>query len=140
MQHVLSKVFGTANDREIKRFVPRVDQIARLEPSFTPLSDAELQAKTPEFRQRLENGEPLDDLLAEAFATVREAAKRTLGQRHYDVQMIGGIALHNGQIAEMKTGEGKTLVGTLPAYLNGLTGRGLCGRSLLSSALFTTIQ
>ena len=125
MQRVLSKVFGTANDRELKRFTPQIQAIGRLEPEFTKLSDAELRARTPAFRQRLENGEPLDDLLPEAFATVREAAKRTLGQRHYDVQLIGGMALHQGQIAEMKTGEGKTLVSTLPSYLNGLTGRGV---------------
>jgi preprotein translocase subunit SecA len=109
----------------IKRILPLVEQINALEKSMTSLSDAELQARTPDFRQRLENGEPLDDLLPEAFATVREASKRTLGQRHYDVQMIGGIVLHRGEIAEMKTGEGKTLVATLPCYLNGLTGKGV---------------
>ena len=125
MQRILSKVFGTSNDREIKRIVPLVERINELEPGLVSLSDADLQARTPAFRQRLENGEPLDDLLPEAFATMREAAKRVLGQRHYDVQMIGGVIMHRGNIAEMKTGEGKTLVATLPAYLNGLTGRGV---------------
>jgi preprotein translocase subunit SecA len=125
MQRVLSKVFGTANDRELKRYVPRVAEIGALEPQLVKLTDAELQARTPEFRQRLENGESLDDLLPEAFATVREAAKRTLGQRHFDVQLIGGMALHEGNIAEMKTGEGKTLAATLPSYLNGLSGKGV---------------
>ena len=125
MQRILSKVFGTSNDREIKRIMPLVEQTNRLEPQFSAFSDAELQAQTPAFRQRLENGEPLDDLLPEAFATVREASKRTLGQRHYDVQLVGGVVLHRGNIAEMKTGEGKTLVATLPSYLNGLTGRGV---------------
>ncbi|MFP8873583.1 MAG: preprotein translocase subunit SecA, partial [Myxococcota bacterium] len=104
MQRTLSKVFGTSNDREIKRIVPLVEKINRLEPEVEALSDAQLQARTPNFRQRLENGEPLDDLLPEAFATMREAAKRILGQRLYDVQLIGGVILHRGNIAEMKTG------------------------------------
>jgi preprotein translocase subunit SecA len=125
MQRALSKVFGTRNDRVIKRILPIVDQIARLEPGLTRLSDAELQAKTPAFRQRLEQGETLDDLLPEAFAVVREATKRTLGMRHHDVQMIGGVVLHRGWIAEMKTGEGKTLVAPLAAYLNALPGLGV---------------
>ncbi len=125
MQRALSKVFGTRNDRVIKRILPIVDQIGRLEPELTPLSDEELAAKTPVFRARLDAGETLDDLLPEAFATVREATKRTLGMRHHDVQMIGGIVLHRGWIAEMKTGEGKTLVAPLAAYLNALTGRGV---------------
>ncbi len=125
MQRVLSKIFGNANDRIIKRLMPVVEQINALEPDMSALSDADLAAKTPEFRARLEQGETLDDLLPEAFAVVREAAKRTLGQRHYDVQLIGGIALHRGDIAEMKTGEGKTLVATLPSYLNALTGKGV---------------
>ena len=125
MQRVLSKVFGTSNDRELKRIVPLVTRTNELEPGVVALSDAQLQARTGDFRQRLENGEPLDDLIPEAFATVREAAKRTLGQRHYDVQMVGGVVLHRGNIAEMRTGEGKTLVSTLPAYLNGLTGKGV---------------
>jgi len=125
MQNVLKKVFGTKNDREIKRMVPLIDRINRLETEYEKLPDAGLQNLTADFRQRVENGEPLDDLLPEAFATVREAAKRTLGQRHFDVQLIGGISLHRGSIAEMKTGEGKTLVATLPSYLNALTGRGV---------------
>ena len=118
-------LFGSHNDRVIKPILPLVDRINRLEVECTKLGDAALRAKTAEFRERLERGEPLDDLLPEAFALVREAAKRTLGQRHYDVQLIGGVILHHGNIAEMKTGEGKTLVATLPAYLNGLTGRGV---------------
>ncbi len=125
MQRMLSKRFGTSNDRAIKRLFPLVEQIAALEPEFSGLSDADLAAKTPHFRGRLEQGESLDELLPEAFAVVREAAKRTLGQRHYDVQLIGGVMLHQGRIAEMKTGEGKTLVATLPSYLNGLSGRGV---------------
>jgi len=125
MQRILSKIFGTSNDRAIKRLLPLVEQVNILEPGVSRLSDPDLRGRTVDFRQRLENGEPLDDLLPEAFATVREAAKRALGQRHYDVQVIGGIMLHNGRIAEMKTGEGKTLVATLPSYLNGLTGRGV---------------
>ncbi len=125
MQRTLSKLFGTRNDRVIKGIVPLLEQINAFEPELMALRDTDLKARTPAFRQRLENGEPLDDLLPEAFATVREAAKRTLGQRHYDVQMIGGVVLHRGEISEMKTGEGKTLVATLPCYLNGLTGRGV---------------
>ena len=125
MQRTLSKLFGTRNDRVIKGIVPILEQINAFEPGLVSLSDSDLRAQTPVFRQRLENGEPLDDLLPEAFATVREAAKRTLGQRHYDAQMIGGVVLHRGEIAEMKTGEGKTLVATLPCYLNGLTGEGV---------------
>jgi preprotein translocase subunit SecA len=125
MQRMLSKVFGSTNDRELKRLAPIVEHINALEPEIQPLSDDALRAKTAEFRERLERGEDLDALLPEAFAVVREAARRTLGQRHYDVQMIGGIFLHRGAIAEMKTGEGKTLVATLPSYLNALTGRGV---------------
>jgi len=125
MQRILSKLFGTRNDRVIKGIVPLLERINALEPDLVGLADADLRGRTAIFRQRLENGEPLDDLLPEAFATVREAAKRTLGQRHYDVQMIGGVVLHRGEIAEMKTGEGKTLVATLPCYLNGLTGAGV---------------
>lgn len=119
------KIFGSANDRYVKRQYKIVEQINSLEPSIVPLSDEQLRAKTDEFRARLKQGETLDDLLPEAFAVVREAAKRTLGQRHYDVQLIGGIVLHRGQIAEMKTGEGKTLVATLAAYLNALEGKGV---------------
>ncbi len=122
---ILSKIFGTKHEREIKRILPLVDRINALEPTMEALSDEELAAKTQEFRQRLTNGETLDDLLPEAFATVREAGKRTVGMRHYDVQMIGGIVLHQGKIAEMKTGEGKTLVATLPVYLNALAGKGV---------------
>ena len=125
MQRTLSKVFGTKNDRIIKSVLPIVEEINCLEPELVRLSDAELRAKTAEFRERLERGETLDDLLPEAFATVREASKRTLGQRHYDVQLLGGVVLHRGNIGEMKTGEGKTLVATLPCYLNGLTGLGV---------------
>ncbi len=125
MQRTLNKIFGSANDRAIKRLLPLVERINTLEPAVSRLSDADLRGRTTQFRERLEKGESLDDLLPDAFATVREAAKRALGQRHYDVQLIGGIMLHNGRIAEMKTGEGKTLVATLPSYLNGLTGRGV---------------
>ncbi len=121
----LKKVFGSKNDRELKRLRPLVAQINELEPRFEPLSDDELRAMTPRFRERLEQGEPLDDLLPEAFAVVREASRRVLGMRHFDVQLIGGMVLHQGRIAEMKTGEGKTLVATLPVYLNALTGRGV---------------
>ena len=122
---IARKIFGSANDRYIKRLYKIVQQINGFEPSISPLSDEEVTAKTDEFRRRLKEGETLDDILPEAFAVVREAAKRTLGQRHYDVQLIGGIVLHRGQIAEMKTGEGKTLVATLAAYLNALEGKGV---------------
>jgi preprotein translocase subunit SecA len=125
MQSILKKVLGSSNDRSIKRLLPLVEQVNALESTVVRLSDADLRGRTTDYRQRLENGEALDDLLPEAFATVREAAKRALGQRPYDAQLIGGIMLHHGQIAEMKTGEGKTLVATLPSYLNGLTGRGV---------------
>src|SRR4051812_25834320 len=118
------KLFGSANDRYIKSLSFLVEQINEIEPELEKLSDEALRARTAEFRQRLEDGAELDDLLVEAFATVREAAKRTLGQRHFDVQLMGGIVLHRGMIAEMKTGEGKTLVSTLPVYLNALTGKG----------------
>ncbi len=118
-------IFGSSNDRYVKSLGKIVAQINAFEPSLTPLSDDELRGKTAEFRGRLEAGATLDDLLPEAFATVREAAKRTLGQRHYDVQMIGGIVLHKGKIAEMRTGEGKTLVATLATYLNALEGKGV---------------
>ncbi len=122
---VVEKLFGTHSQRELKRIEPTVDAIEALEPEMQKLSDEELRAKTPEFKQRLSEGETLDDLLPEAFAAVREAAVRTLGQRHFRVQLMGGIILHQGRIAEMKTGEGKTLVATLPAYLNALTGEGV---------------
>ncbi len=119
------KIFGTHSENELKRIYPIVDQIEALEPEIQALSDAELKDKTREFKERLENGETLDDLLPEAFAVVREAAVRTLGMKHYRVQLIGGIILHQGRISEMRTGEGKTLVSTLPAYLNALSGKGV---------------
>ncbi len=119
------KLFGSANDRYVKRQYKLVEKINSYEPAISSLTDEQLKAKTEEFRSRLKQGETLDDLLPEAFAVVREGAKRTLGQRHYDVQLIGGIVLHRGQIAEMKTGEGKTLVATLAAYLNALEGKGV---------------
>ncbi|HTV88103.1 MAG TPA: preprotein translocase subunit SecA [Stellaceae bacterium] len=119
------RLFGSANDRYIKRLGPYVEQINELEPALEELSDEALRARTAEFRERLDQGAEIDDLLVEAFATVREAAKRTLGQRHFDVQLMGGIVLHRGMIAEMKTGEGKTLVSTLPVYLNALSGNGV---------------
>ena len=120
-----SKVFGSANDRKLKKYGPIAAEINALEDQTAALSDEALRARTDEFRARVRAGTPLDDLIPEAFATVREAAKRTLGQRHFDVQLIGGMVLHDGRIAEMKTGEGKTLVATLPVYLNALTGRGV---------------
>ncbi|HXW29492.1 MAG TPA: preprotein translocase subunit SecA, partial [Xanthobacteraceae bacterium] len=122
---VARKLFGSANDRRIKKYRPRVDAINALEGDLEKLSDAALRARTETFRQQLAQGKTLDELLVEAFATVREAAKRTLGQRHFDVQLIGGMVLHEGKIAEMKTGEGKTLVATLPVYLNALAGKGV---------------
>jgi preprotein translocase subunit SecA len=118
-------LFGSANDRKVKPMWGTVSKINALEPRFQAMSDAELAAMTPAFRERLEKGETLDDLLPEAFAVVREAAKRTLGQRHFDVQLVGGMVLHRGAISEMKTGEGKTLVATLPTYLNALAGEGV---------------
>ena len=120
-----SKIFGSSNERKLKTYIGRVEQINALEEDFAALSDEALKAKTQEFRSRLKQGETLDSLLPQAFATVREAAKRTLEQRHYDVQLVGGMVLHEGKIAEMKTGEGKTLVSTLPVYLNALNGRGV---------------
>ena len=122
---LFTKVFGTYSQRELKSIYPIVDKITALEDEYKQLTDAELQAKTPEFKGRLANGETLDDILPEAFAAVREAADRVLGMRPYPVQLVGGIVLHQGRIAEMKTGEGKTLVATLPAYLNALTGEGV---------------
>ena len=119
------KFFGTSNDRRIKSYQPRVDAINALEPELVKLTDEQLKARTDEFRKQLTEGKTLDDILIPAFATVREAAKRTLGQRHFDVQLIGGMVLHEGDIAEMKTGEGKTLVATLPVYLNALAGKGV---------------
>ena len=122
---LLKKIFGTKNDREVKALTKIVDQINALEPEYEKLSDEDLRHKTDIFKERLENGETLDDILIEAFATVREASKRVLGLRHYDVQLIGGIVLHQGKITEMKTGEGKTLVATCPVYLNALAGKGV---------------
>ena len=121
---IVSKIFGTYSEKEIKRIQPIVDKINALEPDMAGLSDKELQEKTKEFEARLSKGETLDDILPEAFAVVREASKRVLGLRHFDVQLMGGIVLHQGRIAEMKTGEGKTLVATLPLYLNALTHKG----------------
>ncbi|MAP41717.1 MAG: preprotein translocase subunit SecA [Woeseiaceae bacterium] len=122
---LLAKVFGTKNERDLKRLTPLIAQINDREAAFTPLSDQDLRSNTVTFRNRLEQGEPLDDVLPDAFAVVREAGRRTLQMRHFDVQLIGGLMLHRGTIAEMKTGEGKTLVATLPAYLNALTGKGV---------------
>src|SRR5258705_93820 len=122
---IAAKVFGTSNDRKLKPYRPTVEAINALEPELERLSDAELRARTEDFRKQLADGADLEDLLVPAFATVREAAKRTLGQRHFDVQLIGGMVLHQGRISEMKTGEGKTLVATLPVYLNALAGQGV---------------
>src|SRR5438094_2750278 len=122
---LLKKIFGTKHERDVKRMMPVVQAINGLEASLSPLDDAGLRAKSEEFKKRIEGGEPLDEILPEAFAVCREAARRTVGMRHFDVQLIGGMVLHDGKIAEMATGEGKTLVATLPAYLNGLTGRGV---------------
>jgi preprotein translocase subunit SecA len=119
------KIFGSANDRRVKAYRPRVAAINALEPELEALSDADLRARTDAFKAELAAGKTLDDILVPAFATVREAAKRTLGQRHFDVQLIGGMVLHEGSIAEMRTGEGKTLVATLPVYLNALAGKGV---------------
>ena len=121
---IASKLFGSSNDREIKKFQPQVEAINALEPEMEALSDDALKAKTQEFRKQLEEGKTVDDLLVPAFAVVREASKRTLGMRHFDVQLIGGMILHGGDIAEMRTGEGKTLMSTLPVYLNALPGKG----------------
>ena len=120
----MKRVFGSSNDRRLKGYRPKIAEINALEPEFEALSDEQLRAKTEEFRAELKAGKTLDDLIAPAFAAVREAAKRTLGQRHFDVQLIGGMVLHEGAIAEMKTGEGKTLVATLAVYLNALAGEG----------------
>ncbi|HQA57685.1 MAG TPA: preprotein translocase subunit SecA, partial [Acetivibrio sp.] len=125
MKKLLEKIIGSYSDREVKRIMPIVDKIEALEPEMQALSDDQLRAKTPEFKKRLSEGETLDDILPEAFAVVREASKRVLGMRHFRVQLIGGVVLHQGRIAEMKTGEGKTLVATLPVYLNALEGKGV---------------
>jgi len=125
MFDIIKKIFGTPHERAVRKMKPMVRKINDLEPEIEKLSDAKLQAKTAEFRDRIDNGEPLDKLLFESFAVVREASKRVLGMRHFDVQLMGGIVLHQGKIAEMRTGEGKTLVATLPAYLNALEGKGV---------------
>ncbi len=122
---IIKKIVGSKNERELKRLWPIVNRINAMEPDIAALSDDRLKNKTVEFRERLGRGESLDAILPEAFAVCREAGKRVLGMRHFDVQLIGGMVLHQGKIAEMKTGEGKTLVATLPAYLNALTGRGV---------------
>ena len=119
------KIFGTHSERELKRIKPLVDKIEELRPTMMEMTDEQLQAKTPEFKKRLEDGETLDDILVEAFATVREAARRVIGLEPYRVQLMGGIILHQGRISEMKTGEGKTLVATMPSYLNALEGKGV---------------
>ena len=125
MVALLDKILRAGEGRQVKNLEKVARLVNQFEESISQLSDQGLRAKTDEFKARLADGEDLDDLLPEAYAVVREAAKRTLGQRHYDVQLMGGIALHRGNIAEMKTGEGKTLVSTLPAYLNALTGEGV---------------
>jgi len=122
---LIKKIVGSKNERELKRIQPIIQRINQIEPEILPLSDDQLRAKTPAFKERIERGETLEGILPEAFAVVRETAKRTLGERHYDVQLIGGMVLHEGKISEMATGEGKTLVATLPAYLNALTGNGV---------------
>ena len=125
MPAIIDSVLRAGEGKTLRRLKRIADQVNSIEEDFAALSDAELRAMTDEFRQRLEDGESLDDLLPEAFATVREAATRTLGQRHFDVQLMGGAALHMGNIAEMRTGEGKTLTSVLPAYLNALSGQGV---------------
>src|SRR5262245_1376975 len=122
---VARKLFGSANDRRVRKYQPRVDAINALEPELEKLTDEQLRARTDDFKKQVADGATLEDLLVPAFATVREAAKRTLGQRHFDVQLIGGMVLHEGRIAELKTGEGKTLLATLPVYLNALARRGV---------------
>ena len=121
---LLSKIFGDYSTKEVKKIQPLKEKVLSLEDEYSRLSEDELKGKTNEFKERLNKGETLDDILPEAFATVREASWRVLGMKHFPVQIIGGIILHQGRIAEMKTGEGKTLVATLPAYLNALTGKG----------------
>lgn len=125
MAGILTKIFGDGNQKQVKRIEKQVDQIEALEPEMEKLSDNDLQMKTNEFKERIADGEDLDNLLAEAYAVVREASKRVLGMRPFRTQLIGAVALHNGNIAEMKTGEGKTLASTMPAYLNALSGEGV---------------
>ena len=120
-----TKLFGSSNDRIIKNMRPQAEAINALEPTYAALTDEQLKAKTAEFKAQLAGGAKLDDILHDAFATVREASKRVFGMRHFDVQLIGGIVLHQGKIAEMRTGEGKTLMATLPVYLNALSGKGV---------------
>src|SRR5437763_9493054 len=122
---IARKLFGSSNERRIKSYLPRVAQINALEKELEALSDEALRARTDAFKQQVAEGAALDDILVPAFATCREAAKRTLGQRHFDVQLMGGMILHEGRISEMKTGEGKTLVATLPVYLNAIAGKGV---------------
>ncbi|HSM75797.1 MAG TPA: preprotein translocase subunit SecA, partial [Desulfobacterales bacterium] len=125
MMNFLTKIFGSKNERELKKLQPLGAQINALEPDIQTMTDDQLRHQTELFRERQGRGEPMDDLIPEAFATVREASRRVLKMRHFDVQLIGGMVLHQGRIAEMKTGEGKTLVATLPAYLNALGGKGV---------------
>ena len=122
---LIQKLFGTYSDRQIKKLMPIVDETDALADKYSAMTDSELSSVTPEFKSRLAAGETLDDILPDAFAAVREAATRAIGKRPYRVQILGGIILHQGRIAEMKTGEGKTLVATMPAYLNALTGKGV---------------
>ena len=122
---LLTKIFGDYSSKEVKRVMPIQKKVLSYEDEYSRLSDEELKAKTPEFKERLKTGETLDDILPEAFAVCREASSRVLNMKHFPVQIIGGIILHQGRIAEMKTGEGKTLVATLPAYLNALSGKGV---------------
>src|ERR1043166_5530062 len=122
---VARKLFGSSNDRRVRKYQPRVDEINVLEPGLVKLADDQLRARTQEFKKQIADGASLDDLLVPAFATVREAARRAIGQRHFDMQLIGGMILHEGRISEMKTGEGTTLVATLPVYLNAVSGRGV---------------
>ncbi|MEP2178344.1 MAG: preprotein translocase subunit SecA, partial [Marinomonas sp.] len=124
-QKLAKTVFGSSNDRYVKSIGKVVNQVAALEDQITAMSDEELKAQTDKFRSLLDDGKTLDDILPEAFATIREASKRVLGMRHFDVQMIGGVVLHRGEIAEMRTGEGKTLVATLATYLNAIEGKGV---------------
>src|SRR5512141_284498 len=125
ISNILTRIFGSRNERLLKQYAQAVRQINALEPSVAALSDADLAGRTIQFKERVGNGEELDAILPEAFAVVREAGKRVLQMRHFDVQLIGGMALHFGKIAEMRTGEGKTLMATLPAYLNALSGKGV---------------
>ena len=122
---IFSKIFGSYSEKEVKRIIPIVDKIETFDESMQALSDDEIKGKTEEFKRRFQNGETLDDILPEAFAVVREASSRVLGMKHFREQLIGGVVLHQGRISEMKTGEGKTLVATLPCYLNALSGKGV---------------